>query len=231
MKAILLSGSYSKIEIPQEVIDFFRENTNNFTISFIAADFDDYVLTDKLVNKLINAFEEKKFVIKSFNIIDNRMNAQEMVDAININEIIFLLGGDTLKQINSLNEYELIKHIKKPDKLIVGISAGAINMAKKVILAKDVDDNIPELSIYDGIGITKINIEPHCDFYNIEYLKDLEEASFEGKLLLMNDNCFIIINEEKETYYGDYCYLENGKYQFNNNIKTFEEFLKVIKND
>lgn len=231
MKAVLLSGSYGKIEIPKEIIDFFRENTNSFTISFIAADFDDYVLTDKLVKKLINAFEEKNVIIESYCIIDNRINNEEMMDVINTNEIIFLLGGDTLKQINSLNECNLIQKIKNSNKLVIGISAGAINMANKVILAKDEDDNIPELSIYDGIGITKINIEPHCDFYNNQHLKDLEEASFEGKLLLMNDNCFVIINEENETYYGDYCYLENGIYQFNNNIKTFEEFLKVIKND
>lgn len=50
-------------------------------------------------------------------------------------------------------------------------------MAKKVVLAKDVDDNIPEISIYNGIGLVGINVEPHLDSASEEYMNQIYEAS------------------------------------------------------
>ena len=48
------------------------------------------------------------------------------------------------------NYLYLKKYINDVNKIVIGISAGAINMAEKVVLAKDVEDNIPNLSIYKG---------------------------------------------------------------------------------
>ena len=166
--------------------------------------------------------------LKKIYIIDSRKTKEEMVCDLKKSNIIFLLGGDTLKQINFINKYDLKDHINRDDAIIMGISAGAINLAKKVILAKDEQDNIPELSIYDGIGVTDINIEPHCDFNNKKHWKELKEASLYSKIVVMHDDCFIIIEDDKCNYYGSYLILNKKEITYKNNKTTLQEFIKDI---
>ena len=226
MKGILLSGSYKKIEIEEHVINFIKNNTfEKRSICFIGADFEDYFLTDKLTNKLINIFLEAGLNFSNIYVIDKRIKKNEMINYIESSDIVFLLGGDTLKQIKYIKNYGLTKYIKK-SKIVMGISAGAINMAKKVVLAKDIDDDIPELSIYNGIGISNINIEPHCDFENTEHFKDLIEASFVHEIILMTDNAYIIIDNDDYKYFGKFCVLNKGKVYFKDKLITLDKFLE-----
>ena len=232
MKSILMSGSFKKMEIPSNIIDFINKNVNrDYTICFISADFDDFIGNDKFVNKLINEFSRNKIIFKNISIIDNRINKNQMINIIKNNKIIFLLGGDTLKQIKSIDEFNLKKYIRQKGKIVFGISAGAINMAKKVVLARDIDDNIPQLSIYDGIGITDINIEPHCDFRNKVHWNDLIEASFVNKIVVMNDDAYIIIDNDNIKFYGGYCILDKGIIKYKNKEIEFEKFLEEIEYD
>lgn len=229
MKYVLMSGSFTRMEIYDEIINFINENVKeNKIISFVASSFDNYDSTDKYVDKLLKLFSDKNMYFNNIKIIDNRMNMEEMAKSIKISNIIFLLGGDTLKQIDYINKYNLKEVINDKNKIIIGMSAGAINMAKRVVLAKDEDDNIPKLSIYEGLGITNLNIEPHCDFRNDKHWKDLKEASKYTNLIVMNDDCFIIVNNEKIKYYGSFLYLNNGIITYNNQECTLEYFLKKI---
>ena len=232
MKAILMSGSYRKIEIPQNIIYFINDNLlGKKNISFIAANFDEREINDKFVNKLINAFEGRNLKFENYYVIDSRYSKEEMINNIKKSNIIFLLGGDTLKQIKAINDYDLKNVIYDNSKVIIGISAGAINMAKKVVLAKDIEDNIPNLSIYEGLGLTNINIEPHCDFRNKRHWEDLEEASIHTDLVVMNEDAYIIINDENIKYYGNFLILKNGKIFYKDKECMLEEFLKAINYD
>ena len=152
-----------------------------------------------------------------------------MKENINESSIIFMLGGDTLEQIKNINSYELKENIIN-NKIVIGISAGSINMAKKVVLAADPDDNIEKLSIYEGLGITNINIEPHCDFFNKIHWKDLEIASSINEIVVMNDDAYIIA-DEKITYYGKYIILKDKKIYYNNELITLKYFVENILND
>ena len=148
MKYVLMSGSFTRMEIYQEIIDFLNKySLNNKNIAFITADFSDYSGNDKYIKKLIKLFNDKKFIFNSVYIIDNRIDSYEMKKHIKDSDIVFLLGGDTLKQIKFINKYKLKNIIKEKNKVVIGMSAGSINMAKKVVLARDIDDGIPSLSI------------------------------------------------------------------------------------
>ena len=111
------------------------------------------------------------------------------------------------------------------------MSAGSVNMAKRVVLARDLDDDIPKLSIYKGIGITDINIEPHCDFRNEKHWKDIEEASQYSDIIVMHDDCYIIVDNDVTSYYGSYVKMANSSIYYKNNKTTLEEFLRKIKYD
>lgn len=229
MKAVLISGSFKEMKIERKIAEFISSNIKkNKIISFVSSDFEDYEFNDKFSKKLVDSFENNNLNLKKIYIIDSRKTKEEMVCDLKKSNIIFLLGGDTLKQINFINRYDLKDRINRDDAIIMGISAGAINLAKKVVLAKDEDDNIPELSIYSGIGVTDINIEPHCDFNNKKHWKELEEASLYSKIVVMHDDCFIIIEDNKCNYYGSYLILNKKEITYKNNKTTLQEFIKDI---
>ncbi|MEI5907962.1 Type 1 glutamine amidotransferase-like domain-containing protein [Bacillus spongiae] len=94
--------------------------------------------------------------------------------------------------------------------IIIGISTGSINKAKKVVLAKDINDNIPPLSIYDGIGLVDINIEPHIDSARKKHIEeDIYEATRFITIYGVYDNSFIKIVNDKMDIFGTYIKYEN----------------------
>ena len=226
MKYVLMSGSYTKMEIYQNIIDFL--NKDKKIISFVCCEFDSYEENDHFVDKLIKLFCEKNFKFDNTYVIDNRLTNEEMIDNINKSSIIFMLGGDTLEQIKNINKYDLKESITN-NKIVIGMSAGAINMAKKVVLAKDPDDNILELSIYEGLGLTDINIEPHCDFSNKEHWKELEKASEINEIVVMNDDAYIICDDDI-SYYGTYLILKNKEIFVDNKKVSLEYFIEDVLN-
>ena len=57
MKGVLISGSYKKMEIPQNIINFINNNSSaEINISFIASTFKEQEKNYKFVNKLLGAF-------------------------------------------------------------------------------------------------------------------------------------------------------------------------------
>lgn len=232
MKAVLISGSYKGISISNDIINFINKHIKNKKIiSFIASDFEDHEGNKKFTNKLLNSFEEQFVTFEHTHIIDCLKTKEEMYSNLKESNIIFLLGGDTLKQIEYINKFSLKEQIKKENKIILGISAGAINLGTNIVLAKDESDNINELSMYEGIGISNINVEPHCDFKNEKHIEELEEASLYSPILLMNDDCFITIEDDKYNYYGSYIILDKKKMYFKNKECLLEDFLSEINYD
>ena len=228
MKYVLMSGSFTRMEIYQNIIDFLNKNIEDKkVISFVSCEFDDYEGNDHFANKLIRLFKEKEYEFDNTYVIDDRLSNEEMVNCINDSSIVFMLGGDTLEQIKNINKYNLKECITSNNKIVIGMSAGSINMAKKVVLAKDPDDNIPELSIYEGLGITDINIEPHCEFENKEHWIELEKASEVNEIVVMNDDAYIICDEDIK-YYGTYLLLKNKEVFVNNEKVTLEYFMENI---
>jgi peptidase E len=146
-------------------------------------------------------FRNNDIVFNQVHIIDDRITKEKAVQYIEKADIIWLAGGDTLKQIAYIKEYNLIMDLQNRDGITIGMSAGSMNMAKRVVLAKDIDDNIPELSIYDGIGLVDINVEPHLDSASEEHMKEIYEASKYTTIYGIYDNSFIkIVNDTMDIY-------------------------------
>ena len=96
------------------------------------------------------------------------------------------------------------------------MSADAINLAKKVVITKDEENNIPETMIYEWVGVTDINVEPYCEFEKVKHWHDILETSKINKIYWMDDNCCIIQEESKIEILGNYRILNDGKVEFSN---------------
>lgn len=177
---------------------------NDGSFVFITSDFAEPLKTDKYAGVFLNMFRNNEVIFNEAYFIDNRITKEEAAQYIEKAGIAWIAGGNTLKQIDYLKEYDLISVLQRREGITIGMSAGSINMAKKVVLAKDVEDHIPELSIYDGIGLVDINIEPHLDSASKDHMKDIHEASQHAVIYGLYDNAFIKIIDNKLKIYGTY---------------------------
>lgn len=130
--------------------------------------------------------------------------ADKAVKLIEKADIIVLAGGPTLKQISSIHEYGLAPALRERQGITIGISAGSINMAKRVVLAKDMSDDIPELSIYEGIGLTNINIEPHLGDTSFEHMEEIRQAARYAPIYGLYDESFILEVNGDKRFFGPY---------------------------
>jgi len=170
---------------------------NNGSILFIASDFTAHSKTDKYLREFLKMFRENGVIFNKVNTIDDRITKEKAIEYIEKSEVIWLSGGNTLKQIEHIKEYNLIEALQKREGITIGMSAGSINMAKRVVLARDIKDNIPDLSIYDGIGLVDINVEPHLDSASEDHIKEICEASQYATIYGIYDNSFIKIVENE----------------------------------
>lgn len=177
----------------------------NQIITFIASTFDNHEQNIMYKNKTLNFFSKINITFKENYLIDNNVTKEEAKEFIKKANIIYLMGGDTYLQNNSLDEYEL-KPLIKEKSFIIGVSAGSLNQTKRVIY-QDYND----IKDYEGLGFTNISIYPHLDFLNIDYLKELFKISKITKLVALPNSSFIRIEDNKEMFVGDYYEIENEK--------------------
>ena len=67
-------------------------------------------------------------VTLNVNILDDNTEEDVMIDNIKNADIIFIMGGDTQRQNLFLERYKLKKMIKEANGIVIGVSAGAINL-------------------------------------------------------------------------------------------------------
>jgi len=102
--------------------------------------------------------------------------------------VIFLLGGDTIKQNGFLMEYELSDWIKKSKAVVMGASAGAINMSAKWLCSKNFGYEVDISSVFDGIGLDDFCVLSHFDLENnFAQIQD-ELSSFSEKMDIYASN-------------------------------------------
>ena len=216
-KVYMLSGSYTKRVFPEDVMKDLNEELNEEpTLAFIPSNFNDHENNLKRVNKTIQMFKNSGVKFNIGYLIDNEVTTEKAIEVMKKCDVVFLSGGNPLEQIEGINNLNIRNAIREYGNIIVGMSAGSMNMADKVLLAKDEDENIPETIVYDGIGLTNINIEPHCDFDNKDHWEDLKEASKINKIYCMVDNCSIVIKNKEIKTNGNYCIINDGKIEFDN---------------
>jgi dipeptidase E len=80
--------------------------------------------------------------------VDNEVSPEKAKESVETANVVWLSGGPTLAQMESIRRYGLIPALCARDGITIGMSAGAINMAKRVVLAKELSDDVPELSVY-----------------------------------------------------------------------------------
>lgn len=171
----------------------------NSKITFIASVFNNNDKNDSQVSQYIKLFQQIGIAFNNVNLIDNRITNEFAKKILENTDIIFLMGGSPELQMQSIKKYKIIDDIKKC-KLVLGVSAGAMNQSHRVMYRDDFDNFI--MKYYNGIGMVNINIFPHTEINNTNLLKEAKEISKEIPLILLPNDSFIRIENNKMKIVG-----------------------------
>lgn len=161
------------------------------SILFIPGDYDKekYIIyKDKIINWL-----------KSIEVSFSECYLTGLDDELKSYDVIFLMGGNPINQIEIINKINL-KNIINKAKVVIGVSAGAINLSKEAIYFNDYSKKV---EMYDGIGLTDINVYPHFDITNKDFVEEVKMVSRLKSLIALPNNSFIKIDDKQIKFIGD----------------------------
>jgi len=174
---------------------------------FVASEFENiYEKTDWYCNHFLKMFSDCGIVFDSEKVIDSRMSKETAQKTVRNADVLWLAGGDTPTQYAYLKSYGLIPFIREHKGVIIGMSAGSINMAKTAVCTLSCGHN--KLEIYEALGLIEFSVEPHFDKDNIT--EELVILSNTYPLYGICDNGAIICTENNTLYIGDVFLIEKG---------------------
>lgn len=175
--------------------------------AFVASEFDKiYEKTDWYCNHFLKMFSDCGIIFDSVTVIDSRMSKEAAQDTVKNADVLWLAGGDTPTQFGYLEAYGLISCIREQEGVIIGMSAGSINMAKTAVCTLTCGHN--ELKIYEALGLVEFSVEPHLDKDHIS--DELLVLSGKYPLYGICDDGAIICKEDNTLYIGDVFFIDNG---------------------
>lgn len=187
------------------------------TILFIAASPDDYETVDFYSKLIFDGFKLSGIEFKKYLVLDRRTFelAREYVSKANL---IFLSGGDAYVENEFFVNIQLKEILNNYNGIIVGQSAGSINLAKNVYNSPEEGISTDERTIYfEGLGLSHINIEPHfvlkTNGFNANELYQRNHILNESKkrpIYALCDGSHILETDDDIVSYGESYIIKDG---------------------
>lgn len=198
------------------LLKYWKDEPN---VLYIASFPSEYDLTDEYFNAFYKAFSNAGFKFNSFTLLDYR-NINDFDKLFCNADIIILPGGHTPTEMNFFNELKLKDKLNSFNGLIIGISAGSMNLAKTVYAPPELDGEVINkdyIKFFDGLGACDINILPHHSEYKdaivdgVCVYKDIVlKDSYNHKFYSYSDGTYIIISNNKYILYGEAFLIKDG---------------------
>ena len=175
--------------------------------AFVASEFEAlHEKTDKYFGIFLNMFESAGIHFAEAYAVDGRMSAAEAQKAVAEADVVWLSGGDTPAQLAYFQKYGLVKVLQEHEGVIIGMSAGSINMARTSICTLSCGHSKQE--IYSGLGCVDISVEPHFVRENVS--DELIELSNDYIIYGLCDDALIVCSGEMIEFYGEVYKLSQG---------------------
>jgi len=206
MKCTMLTSNF-KEGFTHEIATEIKKVIVGGKFTFVSSDFDtNFEKTDIYFKHYCDMFSSIGIRFEQRCVVDKRIAEAEAKAAIASANVIWLSGGNTFAHFQHINSYDLVDTILNFDGVVIGMSAGAINMAKTAICSTTKERN--EYRVYEALGLTDFTIVPHFVKDNIH--PALLAHSFSFPLYGVCDNAAIITAEQKTIFCGEVYLLRNG---------------------
>ena len=211
MKAIYLLSDFNENDDFKEKLteNINKDLVSNDSLVFICSSPDDYERTDYYFKSNRKWLSSGGIKFDNYHLLDNRIDRSEANNYIKNSSCVVLMGGITREQIEYIKENNFIETLQKYNGVIIGISAGAINLAVNSLCLEEPKN--AETIRYNGIGLTEKIIYPHFSIDDHEIVDELTKYSKDTVIHGICE-CGAIIERENETIYlGDIYKISNNK--------------------
>lgn len=177
-------------------------------LAFVASEFEQSSeRTDRYFDFFRALLEDAGLCLDRSRVVDGRMSPAEAQDAVRSAEVVWLSGGWTPTQWGYFEKYGLAEPLRAHKGLVIGMSAGSINMAETAASTETLDGST-SLLVYPALGLVGTTVEPHFDPENIA--PELLEFSRGHVLYGLCDEAAIVCKDGEVTFFGDVYRIENG---------------------
>ena len=187
----------------------------NATILYVASSFNDIETNDSYSSLLFEGLRLSGIVFDKYNILDERTK-EKVREFVEEADVIFISGGDTFLENKSLTEISFKELIKYYEGIIIGQSAGAINMATNVYNSPE-EGKMSQNIYFEGLGLSNINVEPHfvldtANFNGLELYqrKHILNESMKREIYAISDGAYIIEANNSITIFGESYLIKDG---------------------
>lgn len=159
------------------------------------------------------------FSVSSVEMCDARTESK--ADDISRTDVIILTGGHVPTQNAFFKKTGLKEKLKGYEGIVLAWSAGSMNCADTVYAAPELDGEALDPGFkrwIPGLGITKVNIFPHFEMLRddvLDGLRVVEDITFADsmghEILALNNGSYIVVDEDKETLFGEAYRILDGK--------------------
>lgn len=182
-------------------------------ILYVPADASNKDKIEEYSKILFDALRLSGIVFDNYYVVDDKSSVEDVRDRVLKSDLVFLSGGDTFTQMQYFEKIKLRDILSNYEGIIVGQSAGAINLAEDVYNSPECEEDLNKPCYFKGLGKTKINVEPHfvldtSNFDSDEMLhrNAMLEESKKRDLYAIPDVSHIFDNGVEQMVYGE-CYL------------------------
>ena len=182
----LFSG-FPTHHFPDAIAQVLRERLpRRESLIFISAWPEDCARNDDDSDGMHGMFAERGMAFADHRVIDRRTSAADAVKMVRAADCIFLMGGEATWQMALIRGLKLIPALRESRAVILGVSAGSMNMGRYVAEIWE------SKTLQKGLGLTDIVMKGHYtdDAWFIPVLK---EMSMILPIVAMEDESAIFI--------------------------------------
>lgn len=200
-----------ELDNKNQFIDNLKNSLNNQNkILFFASDPDGYEKTDTYSKLIFESLNKSGFSFNEYKVVDHRYTGI-LEEDIKTADLVFLSGGYTPLEMVYYEEIKLRDLLKNYEGVIIGQSAGAINLASIVVYTPEYEEELSKFKMtYKGLDKTNINIEPHFTLEpkDTKIREILLDITKEYPLYAICDGSYIHITDNKNILYGEAYYID-----------------------
>ena len=167
--------------------------------AFVASEFEKLPeKTDKYFRRFLEMFTACGIEFSDVAVVDGRMTPSQAQRALENADVVWLSGGDTPVQYGYFEKYGLIDVLRRHKGVVIGMSAGAINMAERAVCT--VACGHDRQYVYPALGLVNFSVEPHLNSFGVteEHLKLSEIQDIYG----LCDEAAVLCEGENIKYIG-----------------------------
>ena len=191
---------------PREVAKRLKEElTQRGSLVFVSAWPEEHERNDSDAAGMHGMFAEYDMPFEKHDVIDTRMEAAYAARLVHEASCLFLMGGYPRLQRELIRDKGLDAAIGSAAAAVLGVSAGAINMAQQALDTKE--SPIP----YQGLRLADITVKPHFNPADKQVVEALRQISFDLPICAMEDESAIFVAGDKITHTGTIHWVSNGE--------------------